>query len=159
MGIAPYEALKAAMMKIAEKRTDFTMDIYMGNMKAGVDIAKFHENENYDVIISRGATSRLIKAAVHIPVVAVNFSAYDILRAMKLAENYPHKYAIVGFPGITKIARVLCDLLQRDIDIVTIYHEEDARDVLKDLKNRGFSMVICGTIGPNTPRKPGCPVS
>lgn len=155
LGIAPYEALKVAMTKIAENRKDITMDIYIGNMKGGVDIARFHENENYDVIISRGATARLIKSAVHIPVVAVSFSAYDILRAMKLAENYPHKYAIVGFPGITKIARVLCDLLQREIDIVTIYHEEDAGNVLKDLKNRGFSMVICGTVGEESAKEAG----
>lgn len=155
LGIAPYEALRITMLKIAEKRKDIAMDIYVGNMKAGVDIARFHENQDYDVIISRGATSRLIKEAVHIPVVSVNFSAYDILRAMKLAENYPHRYAIVGFPGITHIARVLCDLLQRDIDIVTIYHEEDARDVLKDLKNRGFSLVICGTIGAEYAKEAG----
>ena len=58
LGIAPYEALRAAMVKIAKNRPDLSVDIYLGNMKEGVDIAKFHQNENYDVIISRGATAR-----------------------------------------------------------------------------------------------------
>ena len=95
LGIAPYEALRTAMIKIAGSRKDLSVDIYLGNMKEGVDIAKFHQNENYDVIVSRGATARLIKQAVHIPVISVDFSAYDILRAIKLAENYPYRYAIL----------------------------------------------------------------
>lgn len=155
LGIAPYEALRAAMVRIAGARKDLTVDIYLGNMKEGVDIAKFHQNENYDVIISRGATARLIKQAVHIPVISVDFSAYDILRAIKLAENYPYRYAVLGFPGITQKARILCDLLQKDMEIVTVYHEEDAPEAVKDLKQRGFSMIICGTVGENYAKKMG----
>ncbi len=155
LGIAPYEALRAAMVRIAGARKDLTVDIYLGNMKEGVDIAKFHQNENYDVIISRGATARLIKQAVHIPVISVDFSAYDILRAIKLAENYPYRYAVLGFPGITQKARILCDLLQKDMEIVTVYHEKDAPEAVKDLKQRGFSMIICGTVGENYAKKMG----
>ena len=58
LGIAPYEALRTAMVKIAGSRRDLSVDIYLGKMKEGVDIAKFHQNENYDVIVSRGATAR-----------------------------------------------------------------------------------------------------
>lgn len=155
LGIAPYEALRSSMVRIAKTRTDLSVDIYLGNMKEGVDIARFHQNENYDVIISRGATARLIKSEVHIPVISVDFSAYDILRAIKLAENYPYRYAVLGFPGITKGARILCDLLQKDMEIVTIYHEEDAREAIKDLKQRGISMVICGTVGEDYAKKMG----
>lgn len=155
LGIAPYEALQTAMIKTAKARTDLSVDIYLGNMKEGVDIAKFHQNENYDVIISRGATARLIKKEVHIPVISVDFSAYDILRAIKLAENYPYRYAVLGFPGITKRARILCDLLQKNMEIITIYHEEDAKDAVKDLKQRGFSMVICGTVGEDYAKQMG----
>ena len=155
LGIAPYESLRAAMVRIAETRKELSVDIYLGNMKEGVEIARFHQNENYDVIISRGATARLIKDEVYIPVISVDFSAYDILRAIKLAENYPYRYAVLGFPGITKRARILCDLLQKDMEIVTIYREEDAKDAMKDLKQRGISMVICGTVGEDYAKQMG----
>lgn len=155
LGIAPYESLRAAMVRIAKTRNDISVDIYLGNMKEGVEIAKFHQNENYDVIISRGATARLIKEEVYIPVISVDFSTYDILRAIKLAENYPYRYAVLGFPGITKKARILCDLLQKDMEIITIYREEDAKDAVKDLKQRGFSMVICGTVGEDYAKQMG----
>lgn len=155
LGIAPYESLRAAMVRIAKTRNDISVDIYLGNMKEGVDIAKFHQNENYDVIISRGATARLIKEEVYIPVISVDFSTYDILRAIKLAENYPYRYAVLGFPGITKKARILCDLLQKDMEIITIYREEDAKNAVKDLKQRGFSMVICGTVGEDYAKQMG----
>ena len=155
LAIAPYEALYASMVRIADTRDDISMEIFLGNMKDGAEIARYHENGDYDVIISRGATARLIKEAVRIPMIEVDFSPYDILRAIKLAENYPHKYAIAGFSGITKIARILCDLLQKEIEIVTIYREEDAPDIIRDLKRRGYSMVVCGTVGHEWAKKLG----
>lgn len=33
-----------------------------------------------------------------LPVVDIHISVYDVLRTMKLAENYSSLYAIVGFP-------------------------------------------------------------
>ena len=37
-----------------------------------------------------------------LPVVDIHISVYDVLRTMKLAENYSSLYAIVGFPSITE---------------------------------------------------------
>ena len=39
-----------------------------------------------------------------LPVVDIHISVYDVLRTMKLAENYSSLYAIVGFPSITEPA-------------------------------------------------------
>ena len=123
LGIAPHESLLNAMIKIAASRDDIVLDCYMGDMDQGVEIAKYHENEDYDVIISRGATAHLLKEAVRVPVLSVGFSPYDILRAMKRAETYPDPYAIVGFPEFTKQSQILCSLLQKNIEIITVYHE------------------------------------
>ena len=155
LAIAPYEALHNSIIRLAKSREDISVDAYVGNMKEGVEIARFHENDGYDVIISRGATARLLREAVRIPVIAVEFSDYDILRAIRLAENYPYRYAVCGSLEITKRARVLCDLLQKKIEIVTLYHQEDADRVLRELKWSGISMVICGTVGEDAAKKVG----
>ena len=147
LGIAPHESLLNAMIKIAASRDDIVLDCYMGDMDQGVEIAKYHENEDYDVIISRGATAHLLKEAVRVPVLSVGFSPYDILRAMKRAETYPDPYAIVGFPEFTKQSQILCSLLQKNIEIITVYHEEDAKEVMRSLKYRGITKILCGTIG------------
>ena len=42
LAIAPYEALYASMVRIADTRDDISMEIFLGNMKDGAEIARYH---------------------------------------------------------------------------------------------------------------------
>lgn len=97
----------------------------------------------------------MIGKVTHIPVIEISLSVYDILRAMKLAENYSDKYAVVGFPGITGSAHLLCDLLQYKLDIVTIHSESEVEATLRDLKKNGCRMILCDMIANTTAKKLG----
>lgn len=155
LGIAPYEGMKTIMQKLADNRSDIDLDVYVGDLNKGVEIALRNYHMDYDVIISRGGTAELIGQASHIPVIEVTLSVYDILRAIKLAENYSDRYAIVGFPSITSSAHLLCDLLQYKIDIFTIHSQDEVLQTLKDLKKAGYRMVLCDMIANTTAKKLG----
>lgn len=155
LGIAPYEGMKTTMQKLAAGREDLELDVYTGNLNEGVEIAKQYFNTNYDVIISRGGTAELIEATTSIPVVEISLSVYDMLRALKLAENYSDRYAIVGFSSITDSAHLLCDLLRYDMDIITLHSGDDVQAVLKSLKKKGCRMVVCDMITNTTAKKLG----
>lgn len=146
LGIAPYEGMKSLMTRLAGQREDIELDVYVGDLEAGAEIASRHTLQDYDVILSRGGTAELISSISPIPVVEIQLSVYDILRAIKLAENYNDRYAIAGFPGITKNARFLCDLLQYDIDIYTIHSQEEVYDTLTGLSMKGYRMVLCDVV-------------
>ena len=147
LGIAPYEGMKAIMKNLAKERDDIDLTVYVGDLEEGVEIAKQNFHGNYDVIISRGGTASLIEAAASIPVVEITLSVYDILRAIKLAENYSDSYAIVGFPSITSSAHILCDLLQYDIDIFTLYTQDEVQPFLKKLKRPSLCKYRLDDIG------------
>ena len=66
--------------------------------------------------------------------VSIQLSVYDVLRAIKMAENYSNLYAIVGFPSITQPAHTLCDLLRLDMDIITIHNLEETNRALDRLR-------------------------
>lgn len=155
LGIAPYEGMKSLMMKLASQRNDLELDVFVGDLEKGAEIAKRNFNENYDVIVSRGGTAEMIGKIIDIPVIEISLSVYDILRAIKLAENYSNRYAIVGFPSITSSAHLLCDLLQYKIDIVTIHGENEVQSVLKDLKKNNYQMVLCDMIANTTAKQLG----
>lgn len=155
LGIAPYEGMKSIMLQLAEERTDLELDVFVGDLENGVEIAQRNFHSNYDAIISRGGTAELIGRSTHIPVIEVSLSVYDILRAIKLAENYADRYAIVGFPGITGSAHLLCDLLQYKIDIFTIHDESEVHETLSSLKAKGYRMVLCDMIANTTARRLG----
>lgn len=146
LGIAPYEGMKSLMIRLADQREDIDLTVYVGDLEAGAEIASRHTLQDYDVILSRGGTAEMISSISPIPVIEIQLSVYDILRAIKLAENYNDRYAIVGFPGITKNARFLCDLLQYDIDIYTIHNQEEVYDTLTRLTMSGYRMVLCDVI-------------
>ena len=99
--------------------------------------AKRSFHDNYDIIISRGGTAELIGQITPIPVVEIPLSVYDILRAIKMAENFASRYAIVGFPGIISSAKLLCDLLQYKVETFTIHNSRQVEETLQMLKKRG----------------------
>lgn len=147
--IAPYEGMAEIFENISKNRDDIELTTQTGDLDSGRKIAENLAHKNYDVIISRGGTAELIRSSVEIPVVDISISGYDILRSIKMAESYSGKFIIAGFSGITKHARVLCDLLQYDIDIITFTSEEGALAALRTAKNDGASLVICDMTGAN----------
>jgi len=102
--------------------------------------------EDYDVIISRGGTAQLIQGFTDIPVIAIRLSVYDVLRAIKMAENYSSLYAIVGFPSITEPAHTLCDLLGHNLDIITVHSTEEAEVALDRLRQGGYKIVVSDVV-------------
>ena len=87
--------------------------------------------------------------------VDIHISVYDVLRTMKLAENYTSLYAIVGFPSITEPAHTLCSLLNFDLDILTVRSAEEVRHTLERLKQGGYRMVVCDMVTHTIAREMG----
>lgn len=146
LGIAPYDGMRTAMEKVANGYPDVQFDGFTGDMEDGVEIVKRYGTEDYDAIISRGGTALLIQRITDIPVISIQLSVYDVLRAIKMAESYANPYAIVGFPSITEPAHTLCDLLGYNLDIITVYSAEEAERALSRLRQGGYKMVVSDVV-------------
>ena len=155
LGIAPYEGMKSIMQKLARERQDIDLTVYVGDLHKGAEIARKNFHEDFDIIISRGGTAELIGDITQLPVIEISLSVYDILRAIKMAENFASRYAIVGFPSITGSARLLCDLLQYKVEICTIHSEQEVKEALLALKKKGYRMVLCDMIANTTAKRLG----
>ena len=155
LAIAPYEGLAEALALAAESRNDFKLTVKTGNLQAGLEIAKASFYKNFDIVLSRGGTARLLRQELDIPVVEIPLSVYDMLRAIKLAENYNDKFAIVGYDNITHCAHTLCDLLQYQIDVFTINDDSDVSETLTELKEQNYHMVLCDMISSISARQIG----
>ena len=142
LGIAPYEGMKLAMEREAAGRPGLVLDVRIGDLESGADIVRGIPDGAYDCIISRGGTAQLLRQVTDIPVVEIRLSVYDVLRAIKLAENYADLFAIVGFPSVTEPAYTLCDLLRYNVDILTVHSGQEAARTLERLKEGGYRMVV-----------------
>ena len=156
LAIAPYEAMASALERCAESYPGVRMDVFTGDLQEGVNLLRTLDLSLYDVIISRGGTADLIlNMAEIIPVVEIPVQVYDILRAIRLAQNYTDKVAVLGFPGVTGNAHTLCNLLQMDIMIETVYNSSEIPDVLERLKKKEIHTVICDVVSQRAAKAAG----
>ncbi|HLS53682.1 MAG TPA: PrpR N-terminal domain-containing protein, partial [Tissierellaceae bacterium] len=99
LGIAPYEGVKEIMDKIALEKSELDLTTYTANLEDAIDIIK-NSKENYEVIISRGGTAKLLEDYVDIPIVEISFTVYDILRSIDEAKRYTNSYSILGYHNL-----------------------------------------------------------
>ena len=94
LGIAPYEGMHTVMDRASQDYPNIQLDVFTGDLEVGVAIVQRMAPNSYDCIISRGGTAALIREVTDVPVVEIQLSVYDVLSAMKLAENYSSRYAL-----------------------------------------------------------------
>lgn len=155
LGIAPYDGMRTAMERAAEAYPQIQLDAYTGDLEAGVAIVQQTPPNTYHCVISRGGTAALIRKVTDLPVVDINISVYDVLRTIKLAQNYTSLYAIVGFPSITEPAHTLCSLLEYDLDILTVHSADEVTNTLQRLQEGGYRMVVCDMVTHTVARQLG----
>lgn len=146
LAIAPYPSMKSLLVKLAEEYHNIDLTITVGDLKKGVEIAQSNFHSNYDVIISRGGTAKLVQQSVSLPVIEISTSAYDILRTLKLSDAGTRKVAVVGFSNITEELLSLKEVLPYKIDVFTISSTEQAMLILQQLKNDGYHAILCDMI-------------
>lgn len=141
--IAPYEGLKETALTVAPAYLDqLEVTAILGNLTTGAMLAREAERKGFDVIISRGGTAEMISKNVSIPVINIDISGYDYMRAIKMAENIQGPKAFVGFSYITERARSVNNLLRTDVDIFTIHTQEEIAPLLKELTAKGYELII-----------------
>lgn len=155
LGIAPYEGMKGLMERLAPEYPGVRLTTYVGDLQKGVEIAQRSFHENYDLIISRGGTARMIQKYVPLPVVEIDISLYDILCALKLSEPFEGKVGIVGFDNITHSASLLCDLMDYKVDIFTIQAADEVEFTLRRMQHEGYQVVLCDMIANITAKRLG----
>lgn len=160
LGIAPYQGIASLMNTVCADRENAEIETFVGDMAAGLQIAQqqlAREDTAYDVILSRGGTAELLRQNVSLPVIDIPLSVYDILRTIKLAENYEFSYAIIGFPAITRNAAFVCDVLRYAVEIHTIHDLEEARSVLAQLRAKGCRLLLCDVVTTSLAQEYGIP--
>lgn len=153
LAIAPYKSMKSSLLKVSEGYKNIELTITIGDLRRGLEVAQSNFHGNYDVIISRGGTARLIQKFVSLPVIEITTSAYDILRALKLACADTKKVAVVGFSNIIENLLSLRKLLPYKVDVFSISSKNETSSVLKKLNSEMYDSVLCDMITYTTARE------
>ena len=98
--IAPYIGLVKLFEEAAQKFDNIELTAYESDTTKAVSFIKTLSMNDYDIIISRGYTCKMIREACGRHVLDVGISIYDVLRTIRLAQNYNGRFAVVGFHSI-----------------------------------------------------------
>ena len=63
LGIAPYSGMKIIMEQLAAQRADIDLTVFVGDLEQGVRIALSSVQSDYDVLVSRGGTAKMLKVS------------------------------------------------------------------------------------------------
>ena len=143
LGIAPYEGMKQLMETVGKEYPQIELTPFVGDLEQGLSIARQNFHGNYDVIISRGATARILRESLPLPVLDIEISMYDILFALKLSNALTEKAALVSYADIGDNARKLCELMGYDIDIYLLSSPAEAEPVLRRVQEKRYDIILC----------------
>ena len=155
LGIAPYEGMKTLMSSVVADYPQIDLTLFVGDMEQGLEIARSNFHGDYDVVISRGGTAKMLQKNLALPVIEIDISMYDILCALKLADGLTGKTAMVSFANLTSSAHLLGDLMKYNMDIYTIDSAEAVEPTLRQLQKNDYQSILCDMISNTTAKRLG----
>lgn len=141
LGILPYAGLSNAVKRVGSNFRNADIDNFVGDLENGITVLNSKDLADYDAIISRGGTSKMLTQVTQLPVIDIGVSKYDILHAIQITQKL-NKIAIVGFSFLINKAQNVINDFQRNIDLFTINSELEARQKILDLQKQNYDIVI-----------------
>lgn len=141
LGILPYAGLSNAVKRVGSNFKNADIDNFVGDLENGITVLNSKDLADYDAIISRGGTSKMLTQVTQLPVIDIGVSKYDILHAIQITQKL-NKIAIVGFSFLINKAQNVINDFQRNIDLFTINSELEARQKILDLQKQNYDIVI-----------------
>lgn len=143
--VAPYEELAEEARKTV-KVLKKPCRVIVADMSEGAAAAKKALNDGVEVIISRGGTASLIRQAVTIPVVDVEVTGYDILRAFYPLRNIEGSFGIIGFPSVIKGCQTVAEMFGLNYFIYELEEENDSLQSLNKEELAQTKLIIGDTL-------------
>lgn len=143
--VAPFPGMQAMTKEVVKERMDEWpggIDIRLGDLNDGLMEAFAAIREGADVIISRGGTAALISSQVEVPVVEVQITAFDILRALKQIGDYDGPVGVVGFRNVIYGCEDFGDIWGVELKEITVNNKEEAQGKIADAARQGIKAII-----------------
>lgn len=155
LAIAPYEGMRLLLLETAKLFDDIECNAFVGNLGQGLLLARHNFYNDYDIIISRGGTASMLKSQLDIPVIEIETSPLDVLRAMRVGGNVSETCTVIGFPNIISNVDTICQLMKTQINTLSINDKSEVENLLKTVPSTGDHMVIGDMIAYTTALKLG----
>lgn len=158
--VAPFaDLVEEALEVVKEQFADSAeqIKIVKGNLQECIAMVKQEVEDGVEVIVSRGGTATLIEKNVNIPIVPIQVTVIDILRAMMKNGKYPEKVGIAGFENVIYGCEDLAKLLGITFCEITLRDEAEAAEKIENAIKNGVELIVGDAISTKIATNLGIP--
>lgn len=144
--ISPNQELTNTVNRVIEKYQITNMEVLEGNLDQGLIMAQKAVNEGATIVISRGGTYKLLKSNLHIIVLELKLTIFDIENSIGTIVKSKDDIAIMGYDNMIQAYKMLANLNHDHIHIHQLQYDEDVEPYIKNFVNKGIHSFIGDTI-------------
>ncbi len=143
--ISTYPELTRQVTEVVQE-TGEKVKIVEGLLEHGVDLGKNLEKVGSKVLISRGGTVLMLQSQVHIPVIEIPITGYDLAKALKEAKQYGDRIGMISFQNMFFQVEDLADLFEVEITKIHLAKDDQAEKVISTLSKDEFDVLVGGVV-------------
>ncbi len=140
--IAPYQGLIDKAMKLASAQ-GLALTACRAVLDDAIREAENMEHQGIDAIIVREITDIYIQGKINVPVVPIQISGTDILKAVMQARKISKRIALANFYGRYKDINIIREALDIDIEEFSFFTRQEAHEKIRGLKEK-VDVIIGG---------------
>lgn len=140
--LAPIPDVYDKAVKIVAEQEYENVEVILGTMNEGLKIAKELERQGVKIIVTRGGTYKLLRQNLHIPLVEIKVSAYDIIQSFDQIEDPSERIGLVGYSNVVFGFHVLKKLIPNPVQMVILDSESEIPSIVTKYKDRGIRTFI-----------------
>jgi len=143
--ITPFLAMQHIAQEVVNERSDEWpqgIQVVVGDLGVGLEQANKAIAQGAEVIISRGGTASLISSQIELPVVEIQVTAFDILRALKQVSGQTKKVGVVGFRNVIYGCEDFGEIWGVSLQEITLTNEQEALEKIIAAKQQGINVII-----------------
>ncbi len=152
--VAPYPRLAELAIEVCRELGE-DLEVRRGDLSAGVEVAREMQSRGVDVVISRGGTALAIEQAVDIPVVPIQVTGFDIVRAIHAAKQLGGAIGVIGFKNVIYGTEGIQDALGVSLRLIYLEHEADAEEQIAAAVRGGLQVIVGDAISARITAKYG----
>lgn len=143
--IAPFPGLGQLAEEVVREHAvewDNRVTVMVGDLQDGLAKALEAVQMGTEVIISRGGTACLIASQLDVPVVEIDVTALDVLRALRQVLGVDGAIGLIGFKNVCYGFAGLGDILGLTIREIIIEDESQAEEKIVAALREGIRVIV-----------------
>lgn len=152
--IATYPKLAEIYLNLTDNRENIVSYNIYASFEEAAKIAREME-DSLDIILSRGGTAEYIRRAVHIPVLSIPITPFDVIKAIYNLNPIPQSLALIHFRKNIRDVQAIADMFGIRIEEYTFLNRSDIQTAVTDTIEKGITTVIGGHVAVELASKKG----